>query len=201
MCRRSASSSEMRNVGKASPALEASPVSGGVSSRRGRRSDPSLSTEPDESTTARSRTFCSSRMLPGQGYLTRRSIVSRATASIGRPNFLAKRKRKYVTSSGYLPCVPEGAGPSAARRSGGRTDRQRKRHARTSLDRSRLVAVMMRTSTRTVLLLPTALEFRSCRTRSSFTWGVERQFADFVEEQRSAIRELEAAHPPLNRLL
>ena len=40
---------------------------------------------------------------------------------------------------------------------------------------------------------PSRSNSRSCSTRSSFTCVVEVQLADFVEEQRAALGELEAA--------
>ena len=61
--------------------------------------------------------------------------------------------------------------------------------------RSRWVAEMMRTSTFTGSLLPSGSIVPSCSTRSSLACAACDSSADLVEEQRAAVRRLEAAFP------
>src|SRR5258705_405503 len=55
---------------------------------------------PLANTTARSMTFCNSRMFPGQAYLVRLSIDFCDTPRISLPRFLPNRLRKKFTKSG-----------------------------------------------------------------------------------------------------
>ena len=91
------------------PGVVAMPVAGS-------RSAPSLKIGPRDRTTARSTTFCNSRMFPGQSYLERRSIASCAMPVICLPNCRAYLSTKKMARSG----MQNGAAATAARQSEGR---------------------------------------------------------------------------------
>ena len=83
----------------------------GSSLEKGKRSRPSRRMGPCDNTTARSITFCSSRMLPGQSYCVSASIVSCAMAMPCLPSCLRTVQQKSWSREGCLIGVVAKGGP------------------------------------------------------------------------------------------
>src|SRR6266545_1078517 len=113
-------------------------------------------TGPRARIAALSRTFCSSRTLPGQEYFVSRSMLPRLQPSSRLPSFFERESRKNVTSSGMSARRSRSAGTRTGKTFNRYIRSARKVPSRTASSRSRLLAASTRTSTRTVRLPPAA---------------------------------------------